>query len=32
MVEKKAIQILEIAKKSYPAVSQNDVLCDQHKL
>lgn len=30
--EKKAIQILEIAKTSYPAVSQNDVLCDQLKL
>lgn len=29
---KKAIQILEIAKTSYPAVSQNDVLCDQLKL
>ena len=28
----KAIQILEIAKNSYPAVSQNDVLCDQLKL
>ncbi|WP_309260302.1 IS110 family transposase [Bacillus cereus] len=32
MAEKKAIQILEIAKNSYPAVSQNDVLCDQLKL
>ncbi|HDR7002445.1 TPA: IS110 family transposase [Bacillus cereus] len=31
MAEKKAIQILEIAKNSYPAVSQNDVLCDQLK-
>ena len=31
-VEKKAIQILEIAKICYPAVSQNDVLCDQLKL
>lgn len=30
--EKKAIQILEIAKICYPAVSQNDVLCDQLKL
>ncbi|HFJ9375311.1 TPA: IS110 family transposase [Bacillus nitratireducens] len=30
--EKKAIQIIEIAKTSYPAVSQNDVLCDQLKL
>ena len=30
--EKKAIQILEITKTSYPAVSQNDVLCDQLKL
>lgn len=30
--EKKAIQILEIAKTSYPAVSRNDVLCDQPKL
>ncbi|MEB8651814.1 IS110 family transposase [Bacillus cereus] len=30
--EKKAIQILEIAKVCYPAVSQNDVLCDQLKL
>ncbi|WIY58815.1 IS110 family transposase [Bacillus arachidis] len=32
MAEKKAIQILEIAKNSYPAVSQNDVLCDQLKV
>jgi len=32
MAEKKAIQILEIAKNYYPAVSQNDVLCDQLKL
>ncbi|PEP53044.1 IS110 family transposase [Bacillus pseudomycoides] len=30
--EKKALQVLEIAKTSYPAVSQNDVLCDQLKL
>ncbi|WP_144489546.1 IS110 family transposase [Bacillus thuringiensis] len=30
--EKKAIQIIEIAKTSYPAVPQNDVLCDQLKL
>ncbi len=30
--EKKAILILEIAKICYPAVSQNDVLCDQLKL
>ncbi|MGN7892156.1 IS110 family transposase [Bacillus sp. 22475] len=30
--EKKAIQIIEIAKTSYPAVSENDVLCDQLKL
>ncbi len=30
--EKKAIQILEIAKICYPTVSQNDVLCDQIKL
>ncbi|MES5927623.1 IS110 family transposase [Bacillus cereus group sp. MG9] len=30
--EKKAIQILEIAEICYPAVSQNDVLCDQLKL
>ncbi|EOO70709.1 hypothetical protein IIC_04554 [Bacillus cereus VD021] len=30
--EKKAIQILEIAENSYPAVSQNDVLYDQLKL
>ncbi|MEC2709597.1 IS110 family transposase [Bacillus thuringiensis] len=30
--EKKAIQILEIAKICYPAVSQNDILCDQLKL
>lgn len=32
MAEKKAIQVLEIAKNSYPAVSQNDVLCDQPKV
>ncbi len=30
--EKKAIQIIEIAKTSYPAVSENDVLCDQLQL
>ncbi len=31
-VEKKTIQILEIAKSYYPAVSQNDVMYDQLKL
>lgn len=30
--KKKAIQILELAKTSYPAVSQNDVLCDQFQV
>ncbi|HFJ9287494.1 TPA: IS110 family transposase [Bacillus toyonensis] len=29
LAEKKALQILELAKHSYPAVSQDDVLCDQ---